>query len=108
MKIVSIEVAKAIKEAGYPQEGKHGYRDGESSLVCYPREGLEFYVAPTYIEVWLWLWREKNIRIEIIDSKITTQCYATINDEKDTTLFNSPEEAIVAAIKFLVNNDLIK
>lgn len=110
-KIVSFDVAKAIKEAKYAQTSKpiksysiNGVLEPSGSNY---RRG-ERYDAPTYLEVWLWLWREKNIRIEIINSKVTTQCYASINDEKDTILFDSPEDAIVAAINYLVDNDLIK
>lgn len=121
MKKVSFEVAKTIKKVEYPQ--------GNTDECYLTANHNEFYKigqivdnadrewavltkhladAPTYFEVWTWLWQEKDIHIEIIDSKITKQCYATINDEKDTILFNSVEEAIIAAIEYLVENDLIK
>lgn len=106
MKRVSFKVAKVLKEAGYPQEDLsecYQYPEDNSAipLAC-------FACKPTYLEVWLWLWQNKNIHIELLDSKITTQCYASINDSKDTFLFASPEEAIIAAIEYLVDNNLIK
>lgn len=102
MKRVSFEVAKVLKEADYPQECD----------MYYSVPPKEQYIGrkiaqPTYLDAWIWLWREKGIHIEILDSKITTQCYATINGEKDTVLFKSPEEAIKEAINYLIENNLI-
>lgn len=89
MKIVTFEVAKALKDAGYPQDisqtsqgysiNSFGYYDepydydaldsyhhtspGELLYfddMCEFQEGCEYCVAPTYLEVWLWLWRAKK------------------------------------------------
>lgn len=80
MKRVSFKVAKAIKEAGYPQGDKnsglidvYALEDHNDNFVPYTRIGklttnyhcqtfsmlrdIPFVVAPTYLEVWLWLWR---------------------------------------------------
>lgn len=54
MKRVSLKVAKAIKDAGYPQDYENA-EDTYTNLIG----GI--WVKPTYIEVWLWLWREKKI-----------------------------------------------
>lgn len=107
MKKVSIEIAKILKDAGYPLTyNEIEYEEpwgGINSYIDYNNPNL-----PAYMDVWIWLWSDKKIHIEIFDSKITTQCYATINGQTDTVLFNSPEEAIEQAIEYLVNNNLIK
>lgn len=106
MKRVSFEVAKAIKEAGYPQ--------GETDQ-CFDSKGVLHYTSssdswldndiyidvPTYIEVWLWLWREKNIKYEIVKSGDKVLC-----KEEPYKFFymKDPEEAIIAAIEYLVIN----
>lgn len=109
LKKVSFEVAKAIKEAGYPQgctsqcyltkDHNHFYR--KSQIVGDVNEWrlLTNHIAdiPTYIDVWLWLWREKRCPI-LID-------YSFCGIDKNT---NDPEEAIIAAINYLVDNNLIK
>lgn len=114
-KRVSFKIAKAIKEAGYPQE-----YDG---IICsfdmpyYNKEGEQFVprvankerfaTCPTYTDVWFWLWREKKIRIHIkdfyggLDVSESLSSYNSVN-------YSDPEEAIIAAIEYLVDNDLIK
>lgn len=64
MEIVSYEVAKAIKEAGYPQ---WSVEEADNSKLAYDCEGelweiryfdqnpQDYYTAPTCIEVLLWL-----------------------------------------------------
>lgn len=111
MKRVSFKVAKAIKEAGYPQERKYGNNN-------YTRQGVggsplyeDGYVAPTYIDVWLWLWRKKKIFL--------TQCYKSVGKIEIDILddivylgtlytYSDPEEAIEKAIEYLIENNLIK
>lgn len=108
MKRVSFKVAKAIKESGYPQKGSWYYSpDGRIGDV--EPDDVDF-AAPTYLEVWLWLWREKNIPIDIeylIDNKVVNFVLGErvfINGEYET----DPEKAIIAAIKYLVDSNLIK
>ena len=72
LKIVSFKVANALKEAGFPQKWEY-------LKYYYTTKGVitnDFYittteeikcVAPTYLEVWLWLWREKGIRFDVED-----------------------------------------
>lgn len=141
MKRVSFKVAKAIKEAGYPQvcnspcyitedctkkydadydgdmpiiekeeynEGQYidifGYIDEECNPPrCY---------APTYIDVWLWLWKKKNLYIDIVsyNSCVVVSVWGK-NTEKiseNIEYYSDPEEAITEAIEYLVNNDSIK
>lgn len=70
---------------------------------------------PTYFELWLWLWREKGITIEPSKDGITViEC----KDENSHLYYGhnifsqddnkDPEESIIIAIEYLVDNDLIK
>lgn len=98
MKEVSFKVAKAIKEAGYPQVGYYWY--SPQGVECYSESDLDevgYVSAPTYIDVWLWLWREKGIPIQIDYAFCGIDCQ-----------INDPEEAIISAIEYLADNDLIK
>lgn len=98
MKRVSFEVAEYIKKIGYPQDYIEYYYDYNECMQkrdkCYVNCQC---VAPTYLEVWLWLWREKGTPIHIDYSF----CRVDVN-------INDPEEAIITAIEYLVNNNLIK
>lgn len=133
MKRVSLKVAKAIKEAGFPQEHK-GYR--YTTRKCRGRyvkglgnnawyefdegelvDGNMYHLfknssayAPTYIDAWLWLWREKKIYIEVVIDKSTNKAYPIINDHTNWIFdsYENPEEAIEQAIEHLIDNDLIK
>lgn len=126
MKRVSFEVAKALKEAGYDEVCQYGYCvvDGIPTLVkteeewerhpinnsdmydflvctCQEIEGKEDCTAPTYLEVWLWLWREKKYPINV-------DCHIGGNGKWSTDMsiedYTDPEEAIIAAIESLVDD----
>lgn len=109
---VSFKVAKAIKEAGYPQGNGQYY--AEDGLIVTKDKDTKFlcrYYIPSYIEAWLWLWREKNIQI----SPSKGLALSKINDQWENLIprklwkdYTDPEEAIIAAIKYLVTNNLIK
>lgn len=132
MKIISFKVAKAIKEAGYPQDKSEynegyaiskvyydvyssrddrwypssadtGHRLSFDDDYYYPEDCGEFCVAPTYLDVWLWLWREKKIWIQVrhMGNGNWFRCYVTEQD------FSDPEEAIIAAVKHIVEQNLI-
>lgn len=113
MKRISFKVAKALKKAGYPQ-------DKNDKTVVYPTRGefkgtlcgFNSYVperdkfsinAPTYLDVWLWLWREKGIRIHNEYKKVIIMPMGVLIECE-----NDPEEAIIAAVKHIVENNLIK
>ena len=112
MKRCSFKVAKAIKEAGYPQEkltdkvylvncDKEGKLAHYNSALYY-----DCVVAPYAMDAWLWLWREKKIMFHLYYN-VCHCCWSCIfNDYIQTG--NDPEEAIIAAIEFLVDKDLIK
>lgn len=113
-KIVSFEVAEYIKKAGYPQEGDWWYtQDGDDLSDCLMPNYQGFY-APTYLDVWLWLWREKGLRLSVEYTRATEteyESWCTLNQEH---LCNLPvsngdaEEAIEKSIKYIIDNDLIK
>lgn len=129
MKRVSFDVAKAIKEAGYPQEWydcEYYYTQNGDVKRCDDYlgntvEDISYHQrycipAPTYIEVWLWLWREKNIRFDIEDlwdaelSYPERGCASNTNQLGGicTPEVSDPEEAIEKAIAYLCENGLIK
>lgn len=127
MRPVSFKVAKAIKEAGYPQERplnfyvSKEYKDftiGELYDASIDYVPIEYRVnAPAYLEVWPWLWRERKAFITadgytngILSSK---EAESEIYDSEGRYLYTTnnstdPEEAILAAIEYLVTNNLIK
>lgn len=112
MKRVSFKIAKYIKEAGYPQGnyGHHYLFNGEPAYGAITGKDI---TAPTYFETWLWLWREKKMRLSVEYVRATETKYeswCTLNQEHLHNLPVSngdPEEAISEAIEFLVDNDLI-
>lgn len=73
--------------------------------------------APSYIAAWLWLWREKGIRICLEDAwdpqepEIERGCYVGTNQLGgmcSSQEFADPEDSIVDIIDYLVKNNLIK
>lgn len=141
MKKVSYKIAKAIKDAGYPQPDKnsgltevYALEDHDDNFVPYTRIGklttnyhcqtfrmlrdIPFVVAPTYLDVWLWLWQEKKIKICVehkvsvdgndrnTDVYILAPFYALPHSM--IKLYNNPEDALIDAIEYLVENGLIK
>lgn len=144
MKRVSFEVAKALKDAGYPQPqtdvwgyvnhpnncyftGRHSYWDENRERRLEWDEVNEFHAvddwideiepsfygsaiaAPTYFETWCWLWREKKIAIDCgCDVIGDNHWFSFITHLNTIKSGNDPEEAIVEAINYLVENDLIK
>ena len=88
MKRVSFNIAKAIKEAGYPQECDMYY------LVPPKYQYIGLKVAqPSYFEVCLWLWREKKCNVMPIPTSPFDGFWSSEGGKYD-----DPEEAIIAAI----------
>lgn len=121
MKRVSLKVARALKEAGYPQD-KHNvgyvtekctdrfnvYHEGD--LTDNASMMIKKISAPTYLKawLWLWLWREKGKFIDIIKD-CNGRFIALYGEEITESCEDSdPEKAIANAIDHLVDNDLIK
>lgn len=116
-KRVSFKIAKAIKEAGYPQSRYEEFyveRDYNSFRTCVLYEPcnttisseIPFITAPTYFEVWLWLWREKEIYLGI-DAESYPHDGTCVPSHIDAP-FLDPEDALEAEINYLVDNNLIK
>lgn len=109
-KRVTFEVAKALKEAGYPQDiWKCSWfysEDGE--LLNISNTGYYEIPAPTYLDVWLWLWRENRIPLELFYYNRDNEWYVLYDNYHEMPLKNDPEEAIEAAIKYIVDNGLLK
>ena len=116
MKRISFKVAKAIKEAGYPQEKKDGTAvypvkgEFKGKLCAYNSDAPErdklSIVAPSYFEVWAWLWQKQ---IYLIMEK--SYCVVWLDSKEELKFFSvkkSPEKAIIEAIEYLVENKLIK
>ena len=125
MKRCSFKVAKAIKEAGYPQELKEGtiFYCENGPKDKYDSELYELFdpmycVCPYVLEVWLWLWRVKKISIELSESfgNVDANMWDNRDNRNPVSLFDiderhnytDPEEAIIAAIEYLAENNLIK
>lgn len=116
MKLVSFEIAKAIKEVGFPQMyiKNHCYYYNEKLVI--PDNIIEDFkvvdciAAPTYLEVWLWLWRSKRMAIdaecmEKLDTNVAPNMW---ENGILSARYNDPEEAIIAAITYMVDKNLIK
>lgn len=110
MKNVSFEVAKAIKDCGYPQYGRcNEYYNQEGRIVDkFCNLDKLIYPAPTYLEVWLWLWREKKIHIDVDNECCGDGCTSFDDTSFEEHNANDPEEAIIKTIKYLVKHKLIK
>lgn len=109
-KRVSFKVAQAIKEAGYPQEGEIGFSKFGEQITDKSLLDIIAY-DPTYLDVWLWLWREKDIRItDITDVSIFISFPFEYRAYSRYLRIDSkgPEETIITAIEYLVDNNLIK
>lgn len=120
MKIVSFEVAKYLKEAGYPQGNTEkvyllkDYEKMKENWVIFREKCIYTdFIAdmPTYFDVWLWLWREKNIYINVV-STFEKTCVIAIWKLEERIFFKTKcidiEDALISAIEYLVENDLIK
>lgn len=129
MKKVNFEVAQVLKKVGYPQ----GQTDKSyiiktwneynqiGKIVCLddlPAYGWQrnyfFADIPTYLDVWRWLWREKGIYIDIahyyssLEVCVWDKEYKLIERIERQNANADPEEAIIVAIEYLCENDLIK
>lgn len=124
MKRVSFKIAKVLKELSFPQDKAIAFYSKSGTLYdyskCFEAYSVEDYIdklgaitqkaaAPTYFEVYLWLWREKNIHLSTIIYKGFVRVYldntVIIRHDKKIT---DPEEAIEKAIEYLVEQNLIK
>lgn len=109
--LITFEVAKAIKEAGFPQNFTNIYYtiDGVlfdwNSIETWNNKYYNKISCPTYLDVWLWLWREKGIKIS---HRIGVNIIGIEDNDVIEDLFDDPEKAIIASIEYLVKHNLIK
>lgn len=108
MKRVSFEVAKDLKEAGYPQTTSYLRYNSKGGLGCPPDD--IGYCVPTYLEVWLWLWREKRYAIdaECKEKLVITIPHNMWENGIISERYDDPEDAIIAAIEYLVEHKLLQ
>lgn len=116
-KRVTLKVAKAIKEAGYPlTKVVCGKYDGHTPVMYAEPINEENWAdcdswyLPTYLEVWLWLWREKKACISILfdEGNCGIEIWNKQTFLRDFESTFDPEEAIIAAIEYIVDNNLLK
>lgn len=120
MKQVSFETAKWLKANGYPQEQTEEVYclEGDRTGRLVAKGFLEFYDtadAPTYMDVWLWLWQEKNIRITVEYIGFAEYCVYTIwqgsyilrESELYQEMYPEPEGAIISALEYLQKHSII-
>lgn len=137
-KRVSVKVAKAIRDAGYPQSryeafyverNYNSFKEGILYEACNIEinANIPFVSAPTYVNVWLWLWREKKYRIlfsasnqrwDEVHGVVTgtdgevCQLYHRGVKAYDATDHRAnrhdPEAAIISAIDYIVENNLLQ
>lgn len=116
MKRVSFKVAQALKKAGYPQVLEYWKYLEDNTYWYYPDGKLEkkgnvpdyidiskLTFDPTYLEVWLWLWKEKNIQLQPSQKIVYIWPNGILIDN-----ISDVEDGIITAINYLVDNDLIK
>lgn len=112
---VSFEIAKILKEVGYPQsQCSPQYKENGELENGFTDLGEGCYYAPTYLDVWLWLWRKGRFKISLDECLGVCVIYDTAildyrkNGDIYSFKYTDPEKSIIAAIDYLVENDLIK
>lgn len=111
---VSFEIAKLLKEKGFPQlnQGLYYTKDKEHCLVGWgfndrTKDSLAQYSAPTISEVVMWLYEKYNIWISVDPENDTDTWFHTITHNKSETVFgnySSLTEAYEKGIEYILNN----
>lgn len=125
-KLITFEIAKALKDAGYPQKNTEfryvltnstfdhlWFKEGELIDKTQKMSINNLADAPTYIDVWLWLWREKKIYIDInciqcSEYNSEVSIYHEYGQYDYEGKFTDPVDALIAGINYIVSNQLIK
>ena len=138
MKIVPFELAQRLKEVGYTESSMLNYvyaiedriltftsgahievKRGEklNALKAIELLGIDGPIieAPTYIDVWLWLWRKKKFPISLLcdEHPLIMKWYphaektGEIGAFTKNIFFDDPEEALAEAIDYLFENNLV-
>lgn len=132
---ITLKVAQAIVKEGFPTEAFEGIVfDAEGNIVGKYEQEMKL---PTYIDVWLWLWRSKIVELSLnygmryndvdetlwcypldyhershpqmkyIIQEINEGCHGKCQSHGYNHEHADPENAIVSAVDFLVDNNLI-
>ena len=126
MDFVSFEIAKKLKEKGYPQKTFGNY---EMQCACYIEDGRFYengcitevaraYTAPTISQVLKWLREQEKMYIEIFlyngtysyfVKSITQICkddlfHKCLSKDTSEEEYTSYEEAAIAGIEYVLNN----
>ena len=117
---VSFEIAKKLKEKGYPQHiaedayiidnyGEEKYNIGDRLPIQYVPDYMADVAAPTISQVLKWLREEKEFMVFPVYSTNTSRWYCSIvnADSLDTyklSLSDSYEEAALAGIEYVLDN----
>lgn len=97
-KRVTLQVGLILKEMGYPQDNDEiCYFDDDMNILC---------KSPRYLDVWAWLWKEKDIKIMPKNKGYTIKARKITLDFKSTS--NDVEEYIIHGIEFLFNTEFFK
>lgn len=119
LKRVSFKIALAIKDIGYPQGDSDSFYINTDDYFFYKKGELvkdnrdnyykdDIIDAPYAMEVYLWLWREKKEILELLYYPIRNKWCILYNCNQEMSRVNDIEEAIIATLEYLVNNNLIK
>jgi len=112
---VSFETAKKLKEKGFDEPCQYFYKSDSNEIYrgtvfTNSQIGDKFYNAPTLWMVCRWLREMHKIFIQIeLYSKYDDYKYEIFQNThrlwfEKTEIFNSPEEACKAAIKYCLEN----
>ena len=132
MEFVSFEIAKKLKDLGFDEPFVFFYREDDEDkcvhivniskpIIYCDKIDDEVIIAPTISQVLKWLRKEKKIYIEIFlyngkysyFVKSVTQMneddfsHKCLNEDTPDEEYDTPEQAAVAGIEYIFNNNLI-
>lgn len=109
MKKVKFEVAKKLKEYGFPQANSSFdgiyYDDGEFVYMCDTgdyedtHDVSEWYAVPSYFDAFIWL--TKKVTLELLHHSIKDKYFVCLNEYYDFPLYSDAEDAIEEAIDII-------
>lgn len=105
---VNHKLAKLLKEKGFNELCSNLYFDGKLNEITIQKVNYDdtlssrYYIAPTIAEVLMWLFKTREIWIEVYYDNSRKEFYTVLNGEEYK--FKSPTEAYEAAIEYVLNN----
>lgn len=107
MRIVSFDVANALKDLGYPQTGNGAtYKEDGTLENGFTDLGEGAVDAPSYLEAWIWLWGE-GVHIDVNYDISLEYTYSYVHFDGVEFDGDNPEDVIAAAIDYLVSTDAL-